>query len=224
MEFSLKKVIHAYAITWTTLDTWSSDEFQKAQFNIPDIKSILDKKLKSVSRLLRQNIAPSSSTTKTYFSLWDSLHIENGIVNCKWENEDVKTFRWLLVLPRCRISDVLSEINDIPGSVHFGVIIKTLSKTRERFYWDRLRGDVEKRCKVFHVCGARKIHKVRTNWRLHCYNLSSPSKRNALNVLGPLSLISKEYRYIIVVKDYFTKWPLVISVADQKHQLWLTQW
>ncbi|GBM44348.1 hypothetical protein AVEN_20385-1 [Araneus ventricosus] len=36
---------------------------------------------------------------------------------------------------------------------HFGVM-KTLSKTRERFYWDRLRTDIEKWCRECHACGA----------------------------------------------------------------------
>ncbi|GBN10269.1 hypothetical protein AVEN_153180-1 [Araneus ventricosus] len=34
--------------------------------------------------------------------------------------------------------------------------MKTLRKTRERFYWDRLRADVEKWCRECQACGARK--------------------------------------------------------------------
>ncbi|GBO00966.1 hypothetical protein AVEN_162914-1 [Araneus ventricosus] len=34
--------------------------------------------------------------------------------------------------------------------------MKTLRNTRERFYWDRLRADVEKWCRECQACGARK--------------------------------------------------------------------
>ncbi|GBL82395.1 hypothetical protein AVEN_252543-1 [Araneus ventricosus] len=34
--------------------------------------------------------------------------------------------------------------------------MKTLRKIRDRFYWDRLRADVEKWCKECQACGARK--------------------------------------------------------------------
>ncbi|GBN75799.1 hypothetical protein AVEN_177404-1 [Araneus ventricosus] len=34
--------------------------------------------------------------------------------------------------------------------------MKTLRKTRDRFYWDRFRADVEKWCRECQACGARK--------------------------------------------------------------------
>ncbi|GBL72222.1 Retrovirus-related Pol polyprotein from transposon 412 [Araneus ventricosus] len=48
--------------------------------------------------------------------------------------------------------------------------MKTLSKTRERFYWDRLHADVENWCRECHACGARKGPKTRTKGRLQHYN------------------------------------------------------
>ncbi|GBM32014.1 hypothetical protein AVEN_161808-1 [Araneus ventricosus] len=83
----------------------------------------------------------------------------------KWESDDVSSCRWQLILPKSRIQEVLREIHDSASGGHFGVI-KTLSKTRERFYWDRLRSDVEKWCRECHSCGARKGPKTRTKCRL----------------------------------------------------------
>ncbi|GBM11572.1 hypothetical protein AVEN_180130-1 [Araneus ventricosus] len=45
--------------------------------------------------------------------------------------------------------------------------MKTFCKTRERFYWDRLRADVGKWCRECHACGARKGPKTRSKGRLH---------------------------------------------------------
>ncbi|GBN96832.1 hypothetical protein AVEN_68400-1 [Araneus ventricosus] len=58
-----------------------------------------------------------------------------------------------------RIQEVLREIQDNTSGRHFGVI-KTLHKTRKRFYWDRLRADVEKWCRECQACGARNRSKT----------------------------------------------------------------
>ncbi|GBN54731.1 hypothetical protein AVEN_48046-1 [Araneus ventricosus] len=95
--------------------------------------------------------------------------------------------------------------------------MKTLSKTRERFYWDRLRADVEKLCRVCHACGARKGPKTRTKGRLQRYNVGAPFERMALDILGPLPVTTKGNRYAQVLMDYFTKWPF----QTRKPRLWL---
>ncbi|GBO33773.1 hypothetical protein AVEN_90734-1 [Araneus ventricosus] len=78
--------------------------------------------------------------------------------------------------------------------------MKTLSKPRERFYWDRLCADV----------GVRKGPKTRTEGRLQRYNVGAPFERMALDILGPLPVTTKGNRYALVLMDYFTKWPVAI--------------
>ncbi|GBL78041.1 hypothetical protein AVEN_143349-1 [Araneus ventricosus] len=74
--------------------------------------------------------------------------------------------------------------------------MKTLSKTRERFYWDRLRADVEKWCRECHACGARKGPKTRTKGRLQRYNVGPPFERMSLDILGPFPVTTKGNRPI----------------------------
>ncbi|GBN65899.1 Transposon Ty3-G Gag-Pol polyprotein [Araneus ventricosus] len=114
---------------------WSSCEIQKAQLEDPAIKPILEKKLNSADRPSWQEIAPESPATKRYWALWDSLHLKDGVLYRKWESDDGNTCRWQLILPTSRIPEVLRETHDSTSGGHFGVT-KTLSKTRERFYWD----------------------------------------------------------------------------------------
>ncbi|GBN25219.1 hypothetical protein AVEN_211696-1, partial [Araneus ventricosus] len=101
--------------------------------------------------------------------------------------------RWQLILPKSRIQEVLRETHDSASGGHFGVM-KTLSKTRERFYWDRLRADVERWCRECHACGARKGSKTRTKGRLQRYNVGAPFERMALDILGPLPVTTKGNR------------------------------
>ncbi|GBO45434.1 Retrovirus-related Pol polyprotein from transposon 297 [Araneus ventricosus] len=111
---------------------------------------ILEKKLNSEDRPSWQEIAPKSPATKRYWALWDSLHLKDGVLYRKWESDDGSSCRWQLILPERRIQEVLRETHDSASGGHFGVM-KTLSKTRERFYWDRLRADVEKWCRECHA-------------------------------------------------------------------------
>ncbi|GBN53350.1 hypothetical protein AVEN_221599-1 [Araneus ventricosus] len=129
----------------------SSCEIQKAQLEDPAIKPILEKKLNSADRPSWQEIAAESPATKRYWALWDFLHLKDGVLCRRWESDDVSSCRWQLILPKSRIPEVLRETHDSTSGGNFGVM-KTLSKTRERFYWDRLRADVEKWCRECHAC------------------------------------------------------------------------
>ncbi|GBN11088.1 hypothetical protein AVEN_174029-1, partial [Araneus ventricosus] len=154
-KFGTETDISARALRMTTEDTWPVSEIQKAQLEDPDIRPILEKKLKSADRPSRQEIAQESPATKRYWALWDSLHLRDGVLYRKWENDDGSSCQWQLILPRSRIQEILQETHDSSSGGHFG-IMKTLRRIRERFYWDRLRADVEKWCRECQICRARK--------------------------------------------------------------------
>ncbi|GBN12768.1 Retrovirus-related Pol polyprotein from transposon 297, partial [Araneus ventricosus] len=214
-KFGIEIDTSVKVLTTTSVDPWSSCEIQKAQLEDPAIKTILEKKLMSADRPSWQEIAPESPATKRYWALWDSLHLKDGVLYRRWESDDGRSCRWQLILPKSRIPEVLRETHDSASGGHFGVM-KTLSKTRERFYWDRLRADVEKWCRECHACGARKGPKTRTKGHLQRYNVGAPFERMALDILGPFPVTTKGNRYVLVLMDYFTKWPEAIPIPDQE--------
>ncbi|GFX60895.1 gypsy retrotransposon integrase-like protein 1 [Trichonephila clavipes] len=163
-----------------------------------------------------QDISAYSPTTPTqYWALWNSLHLRNGVLYRKFESEDGKTFRWQLVLPRSRIPEVLKELHGSPTGGHFGVM-KTLHRVRERFFWGKVRADVEQWCKSCDACSARKGPKIRSRGKLHRYNVGAPFERIAFDILGPLPRTASGNKYLLVVIDYFTKWPEVYPIPDQE--------
>ncbi|GBM51783.1 hypothetical protein AVEN_109826-1 [Araneus ventricosus] len=93
--------------------------------------------------------------------------------------------------------------------------MKTLTKIRDRFYWDRLRADIEKWRRECYACGARKGPQKRTKGRLQRYNVRKPFERMALDILGPSPVTTKGNRYVLVLMDYFTKCPEAIPIPDQ---------
>ncbi|GFT54260.1 retrovirus-related Pol polyprotein from transposon 412 [Trichonephila clavipes] len=153
-----------------------------------DLHSIREARvtLDALSQLARHR--PFHPTTKRYWALWDSLHLKNGVLYRKWESDDRKTFRWQLILPKTRDSTVLKELHGSPTGGHFGVM-KTLQKVRPR---------------------------KRTRGRLQLYNVGVPFERIAFDILGPFPRSSDDNNNILVVMDYFTKWPEAYPIPDQE--------
>ncbi|GFW54026.1 retrovirus-related Pol polyprotein from transposon 412 [Trichonephila clavipes] len=139
----------------SALDPWTDENVRKDQLADPEIKPILEFKELSDEKTSWQDITPFHPTTKRYWALWDSLHLRNGVLYRKCESDDGKTFRWQLILPKTRVSSGFKELHGSPTGGHFGVM-KTLQKVRERFYWNNVRSDVEKCCRICDPCAARK--------------------------------------------------------------------
>ncbi|GFW80173.1 retrovirus-related Pol polyprotein from transposon 412 [Trichonephila clavipes] len=93
--------------------------------------------------------------------------------------------------------------------------MKTLQKVRERFYWNKMRSDVEKCCRICDPCAACKGPRKRTRGRLQLYNVGAPFERIAFDILGPLPRLS-DGNNILVVMDYFTKFPEAYPIPDQE--------
>ncbi|GFV79182.1 retrovirus-related Pol polyprotein from transposon 412 [Trichonephila clavipes] len=94
--------------------------------------------------------------------------------------------------------------------------MKTLQKDRERFYWNNVRSDVEQCCRICDPCAARKGPRKRTRGRLQLYDAGAHFERIAFDILGPLPRSSDGNNNILVVMDYFTKWPEVYPIPDQE--------
>lgn len=93
-----------------------------------------------------------------------------------------------------------------PTGHHFGNI-KTIRKVREWFYWNKVNDDVEKWCKTGDARGASKEPKSR-NWeKLQCYIIGAHFETIAFDILGSLRRSNDGDKYILIIMDYFTKWP-----------------
>ncbi|GFT01993.1 retrovirus-related Pol polyprotein from transposon 412 [Trichonephila clavipes] len=94
--------------------------------------------------------------------------------------------------------------------------MKTLQKVRECFYWNNVRSDVEKCCRICDLCATRKGPRKRTRGRPQLYNVEAPFERIAFDILGPFPRSSDGNNNILVVMDYCTKWPEAYPIPDQE--------
>ncbi|UYV82442.1 K02A2.6-like, partial [Cordylochernes scorpioides] len=193
---------------------WTRQALRKAQREDRDILPMINWK-ESDEKPSWEDVAPYSPKTKSLWSLWNSLTLRDGVLYRKWESEDGKHESWKLVLPRSHVPLALQEMHSSPTGGHFG-IRKTLAKARERFCWPESRADVEKWCRNCTQCSARKGPTTRSKGKLKIYNVGAPFERIAIDVAGPFPKSDLGNKYILVIMDYFTKWPVAVPIPDQE--------
>jgi Integrase zinc binding domain/Integrase core domain len=131
-----------------------------------------------------------------------------------WESADGNSTRTQIIVPHSRIADVLKQVHDGPSGGHLGAR-RTMDKVRRRFYWFRLRDDVEEWCASCGVCRSCKGPQTRSRGKMMQYHVGSPFERVAVDVMGPLPLTQQGNRYVLVVADYFSKWTEAYPLPSQ---------
>jgi len=194
-----EKFVARMVLAENNLINWRQDQLQDPEISI----FLLGKEIGE--RPTWQEIASKGTAAKIYWSYWDSLEIQDGVLYKRWETPNLKDTIIQLIVPRIRIRQILEEAHDSPSGGHFG-INKTLEKIRKRFYWASCKQDVEEWCKSCKICLAKRGPSGKGKSPLQVYNVGAPFERVQMDVLGPLPLTISGNKYLLVVVDCFTKW------------------
>ena len=98
---------------------------------------------------------------------------------------------------------------------HLG-IAKTMAKIKQRFYWISCRCDVEEWIANCKECMSAKGPRTKSRGKMCQYNAGGPFERIAMDVAGPFPVSDSGNRYVLVVMDYFSKWPEVYAIPNQE--------
>ncbi|CAF4895233.1 unnamed protein product [Pieris macdunnoughi] len=211
-----REVAHVRILRTDTISPdWCGKLIQEEQQQDSDIKPILDWMKSSAIKPRWNDVASTSTTTKSYWAQWDSLVLHNGVLCRKWENTRGDASHLQLVVPRSKVRNILEMFHDGSSGGHLGVK-RTLLKIKERFYWIHCREDVEDWIRKCKACAAVKGPQTRTRAGMKQYNVGAPWERIAVDIAGPFPLTEKGNKYIMVVMDYFTKWPEVFAIPNQE--------
>ena len=162
----------------------------------------------------RAEVAAHSEETKIYWAQWDSLRIRDGQLYRRWESPAGVLVKWQLILPKSARDDVLRQLHDAPTGGHYGEN-KTLDKIRQRYYWAKCGLDVKLWCKLCIICAAKKGNK-KIRSPLQQYEVGSPLERIAMDFQGPFPETESGNRHLLVIMDYFTRWPEAYALPDQE--------
>ena len=162
-----------------------------------------------------EDVASASRVTKLYWAQWEQLRMQNGVLQRRWESRDGLRVQWLDVIPKDQRNSVMMEAHGSVSSGHFGTK-KTLQRLRNCGYWVGMRRDVQEWCRVCEACMAKKGPQHAPLAPLQVVGVGAPMERVAVDIAGPFPVSLASNRYIIVVIDYFSKWPEVFSVPNQE--------
>ena len=91
-----------------------------------------------------------------------------------------------------------------------------MKRVQQRFYWPQSSRDIKKWCAACDLCASKKGPMKKPRARLQQYNVGAPMERIAMDVLGPLPESTTGNKYIIIIADYFTKWPEAFAIPNQE--------
>jgi len=86
-------------------------DWRQEQLNDSDISIFLLGK-EVDTRSTWQEVALKGTAAKIYWSYWDSLQVQNGILYKRWENPNLKNTIIQLIVPKTRIKQILEETHD----------------------------------------------------------------------------------------------------------------
>ena len=149
---------------------------------------------------------------RRFLQLWSQLVIHDGIVCRKYRPAPTCEPIMVPILPISMHIQVLRDCHNAPSAGHMGTQ-KTLDRVRQEAYWTNMARDVDMHCRECEVCQKSKLP-IPTRAPLVNVPVGRPWQMVAIDILEvPLS--NRNNRYLLVVQDYFTKWPEAIPIPDQ---------
>ena len=92
---------------------------------------------------------------------------------------------------------------------------KTLGRVRKRFWWPKVRFDVERKLQVCLPCAARNKGKKRRKADLQTFGVSIRFHTVAADIMGPVTREKATgAKYVLALTDYFTKYVVTVPLVQ----------
>lgn len=135
-------------------------------------------------------------------------------VNCKTPNLSLKQSQWKQVVPKQLRSQILKENHDNSTAGHPG-IFKTYQRIRQKFYWPKMKADIGRYINKCNICIQHKAEQIKPAGLLLPNSISEqPWRKVSIDIVGPLPRSNQGHKYILVILDTFSKFPLVFPLRS----------
>ncbi|UYV63094.1 hypothetical protein LAZ67_2003108, partial [Cordylochernes scorpioides] len=127
---------------------------------------------------------------------------ENGCLYKKNPNPEGRA--WLLVVPKKRRKEIMSEFHNHMLNGHLGVA-RTTYRLKNKYHWPSMLKDVSEFVKTCHLCQSRKGSNQSPSGLLQPIPPANyPFERIGIDFVGPLPSTKRRRKWIIVLTDYYT--------------------
>ncbi|UYV78565.1 K02A2.6-like, partial [Cordylochernes scorpioides] len=157
-----------------------------------------------------ENIKENLSANKR--SITQNFKEENGCLYKKNPNPEVRA--WLLVVPKKRRKEIMSEYHNHMLNGHLGVA-RTTYRLKNKYYWPSMLKDVSEFVKTCHLCQSRKGSNHLPSGLLQPIPPANyPFERIGIDFVGPLPSAKRRRKWIIVLTGYYTKYAETKAVSE----------
>uniref|UniRef100_A0ABD2W6S4 RNA-directed DNA polymerase n=1 Tax=Trichogramma kaykai TaxID=54128 RepID=A0ABD2W6S4_9HYME len=112
--------------------------------------------------------------------------------------------------------DIFYECHNSPMGGHKGVS-KTFHRIRRRYYWENLKGDIQRRIQQCLECQLKKLVRVKTKMPMIITDTPGTTfDKIALDIVGPLPPTKKGNAYILTMQDQLSKYCIAAPLPDMK--------
>ena len=147
-----------------------------------------------------------------YFEVVNGALYRREISSKKSKRNEIN---YQLVLPLSLRPLVLKELHNSPMGGHLA-FLRTYFKVKNNYFWPSMRKEIKEYCKACKECNENS--KCTLKAYLHPHELAqAPFQVIGIDFLGPIKPASTNgNKHILVVTDYFSRWPEAIALKDQK--------
>ena len=148
---------------------------------------------------------------KRFHQIWSQLTLHQSVLHRKVNSPTMQEEKLLFIVPTSLQQQFLKRAHDESG--HQGAD-RTMARLSEAAYWVGIGKDVSRYCNRCLTCQRTKAPATHPA-PLQPVVASRPWELVAVDVLKvPMS--HQGSQYILVVQDYFSKWPFAVPMLDQK--------
>ena len=162
----------------------------------------------------RGEISSMRPVVGNWWNQFSRLTMISGLLYRNFEDESGNIKYIQLCVPQKLVKGVLETLHDSPSAGHPGSK-RMADVLRKRFYWKGWFTDIEDYCKNCQTCAQRNPPRRKPRAPLVLDKPGYPMERVAMDVIGPLPKTPRGNRFVLVVVDYFTRWPEAYAVPDQ---------
>ncbi|UYV66656.1 hypothetical protein LAZ67_4002457 [Cordylochernes scorpioides] len=157
-----------------------------------------------------ENVEKSLKESKR--AITQNFKEENGCLYKKNPNPEGRA--WLLVVPKKRRKEIMSEFHNHMLNGHLGVA-RTTYRLKNKYHWPSMLKDVSEFVKTCHLCQSRKGSNHLPSGLLQPIPPANyPFERIGIDFVGPLPSTKRRRKWIIVLTDYYTRYAETKAVSE----------
>ena len=196
-----------------------TQEELESKYDSDSEHEIHQQNLQPIAQAQRDDVKLSSffaaaDTPQSDFILHDNLLYR--VLDDEDRKESETTYKYRFVVPDSMKPMLLREYHDGVLAAHSGEQ-RTYDRIKQKYWWLNMKKEILDYVRSCTKCNCRKPY--RRHQQIPVGSLPTPHQPFecvSIDILGPLPSTRRRNKYILVVTDHYTRWPIAIPLTSQR--------